>query len=265
MNVQVLLATMNQKDFSLLEKMNIQTDAIVGNQCDKNEILEFDYNGKNIKWLSLAERGVGLNRNNCLMRATGDICLFADDDVVYDNGYEKIITDFYAKNPKADVVVFNFSVSRDGETFVDEVTKTKKLKWNNVLKYGAYAITARVDKLKFFNINFNRCFGGGTEHSCGEDTLFLSDCYKSGLQIYSCKEKIGTVKHNDSTWFNGYTDKYFFDKGVLFSLLNKNFSAIFSLYHCFKHRNKFAEYGWLNAYKMMLKGIKSAKNKFNKD
>jgi hypothetical protein len=43
--VQVLIASMNQVDHSLLSKMNIQTDAIVGNQCDKNEIETFTYGG----------------------------------------------------------------------------------------------------------------------------------------------------------------------------------------------------------------------------
>ena len=32
MNMQVIIATMNQCDYSLLDKMNIQTEAIVGNQ-----------------------------------------------------------------------------------------------------------------------------------------------------------------------------------------------------------------------------------------
>ena len=78
MRVQVLVATMHQTDYSLLEKMNIQTDAIVVNQCDENKIEEFEYNGHKIKWLSLKERGVGLSRNTALMRADADILLFAD-------------------------------------------------------------------------------------------------------------------------------------------------------------------------------------------
>ena len=45
MKVQVLVATMNQKDHTLLEKMNIQSDVIVGNQCDYNLVEEFEYCG----------------------------------------------------------------------------------------------------------------------------------------------------------------------------------------------------------------------------
>ena len=57
MNIQALIATTNQNDHSLLDKMNIQTDAIVGNQCSRNEIEIFDYNNHSVKWLSFAEKG----------------------------------------------------------------------------------------------------------------------------------------------------------------------------------------------------------------
>ena len=42
MSVEVLVAAIHQKDHSLLEKMNIQSDVIVGNQCDRNEIESFE-------------------------------------------------------------------------------------------------------------------------------------------------------------------------------------------------------------------------------
>ena len=58
MNLQVLVSTMHQTYPSLLEKMNIQSDAIIINQCDRNEFEEFEYKGNNIKFLSFAERGV---------------------------------------------------------------------------------------------------------------------------------------------------------------------------------------------------------------
>lgn len=80
--VQVLVASMNQTDHSLLEKMNISTSAIVGNQCNYDSVERFEWNGNECLYLNFNERGVGLNRNNTLMRATGDICLFADDDMV---------------------------------------------------------------------------------------------------------------------------------------------------------------------------------------
>ena len=62
--IEVLVATMNQNDHSLIKRMNIQTDAIVGNQCNRDSIEEFCYNGRNITYLNFCEKGVGLNRNN---------------------------------------------------------------------------------------------------------------------------------------------------------------------------------------------------------
>ena len=50
MKIQVLVATMHQTDHSLPEKMNIQTDAIIINQCDRNEYEEFTYNGHTIRF-----------------------------------------------------------------------------------------------------------------------------------------------------------------------------------------------------------------------
>ena len=53
MKVTVLVSTMHQKDYSIVERMNIQSDAIIINQCEKNNIVEFQKNEYNIKFLSL--------------------------------------------------------------------------------------------------------------------------------------------------------------------------------------------------------------------
>ena len=107
MKIQVLVAAMHQTDFSLIDRMNIRTDAIVGNQCDRNSIEAFDVDDNHILYLSFMEKGVGLNRNNALMRADADICLFADDDMVYEDNYVEIIEQAFNESPDADVIVFN--------------------------------------------------------------------------------------------------------------------------------------------------------------
>ena len=43
---------------------------------------------------------------NALMRADADICLFADDDMVYEDNYVEIIENAFRDNPYADVIVF---------------------------------------------------------------------------------------------------------------------------------------------------------------
>ena len=59
MKLQVLVAAMNQVDHSLLDKMNIKSDVIVGNQCNYNSVEFFDYNGFNAKYYNFNEREIG--------------------------------------------------------------------------------------------------------------------------------------------------------------------------------------------------------------
>ena len=68
MKLQVLVSCMHQQDYSLLEKMNIQTDAIIINQCDINKFEDIKYRNNLVKFISLNERGVGKSRNNALLK-----------------------------------------------------------------------------------------------------------------------------------------------------------------------------------------------------
>lgn len=214
MKLQVLVSTMHQTDHSLLEKMNIQSDAVVINQCDRDCIERFNFRGYDILWMSLNERGVGLSRNNALMRATGDILLFADDDVVYTDDYVEKITKCFEDNPKADLIVFNLQ-SQNPDRPEAIVGKEYKLHWYNSLKFGAFRIAIRKDPIWKANVFYSLLFGGGAKYQSGEDNLFIIQCLNKGISGLASKEIIGTVQQEESTWFKGFDEKYFFDKGVL--------------------------------------------------
>ena len=145
MKIQVLVAAMHQTDHSLIEKMHLSTDAIIANQCDRNEVETFTENGCKYTYLSFAERGVGLNRNNALMRADADICLFADDDMVYVDGYAEIITKAFEENPKADVLVFNLKEPKVTRYVIGKKTKVGYL---NYLRYGTARVAVRLKSIK---------------------------------------------------------------------------------------------------------------------
>lgn len=215
MKLEVLISTMHQNDYSLLEKMNIKTDAVVVNQCDRNEIEEFEYKGNNIKWLSLKERGVGLSRNTALMRSSADILLFADDDVIYDDDYEKKVIDAFKKYPKADIIVFNLeSLNPDRPEIL--VKKDHRVRWYNCLKYGAFRIAVRRESALKYNLFYSLLFGGGAKYQAGEDNHYLVKALQKGMKEMSSASIIGVVKQEDSTWFKGYNEKYYRDRGALF-------------------------------------------------
>lgn len=255
MTLQVLVATMHQNDRTLPQKMNIQSDAIIGNQCDRNEVETFDFNGHTITYLSFAERGVGLNRNNALMRATADVCLFADDDVVYYDGYPELIRRTYAEHPDADVIIFNMRIHQPGGKTEERVRKDGYVGRSGITRYGTVCISIKNESVKRKNIHFHRMFGGGTEHSNGEDSIFLHDCVNAGLKIYTSTRTLGEVHNEVSTWFNGYTDKFFYDRGVLFGYLYPSLARLLAVYHVVKHRGTYAGYGIKKAIQKMWEGI----------
>lgn len=251
MTVQVLVAAMHQKDHSLLEKMNIQSDAIVGNQCDRNEIEDFTWNGHRIKYLNFAERGVGLNRNNALMRADGDICLFSDDDMVYVDGYTQKISAAFEKNPDADVIVFNLKEPIKTRFIIE---RTSRVRYHNYLRYGTARVAFRLKSIKDNGIYFNQCFGGGTEHCHGEDNLFLTDCLRNKLKIYAVPEYIAKLtEERESSWDHGYDDKYIKDQGALYRTISRKWWKFL----CFQDAlRKHKEYGrsFFSVYNTMKKG-----------
>lgn len=257
MKIQVLIATMNQQDHTLLEKMNIQTAAIVGNQCNRNEIEHFQFRGHDIAWYSFSERGVGLNRNNALMRADAEIGLFADDDMIYVDDYQALVKKAFDELPDADVIVFDLKYPRGNRR---AITKIQRLNKKSCMRFGAARFAVKLSRIHLNGISFNLCFGGGAKFSNGEDTLFLKDCLDKKLNIYAYPAVIAHLQDDrTSTWFQGYNDKFFFDKGVLYYLIDKKFAAVFAAYHCFKHKKMYSEYGVVNAYKQMLKGIRFGK------
>ncbi|ANX00209.1 hypothetical protein CSTERLE_00680 [Thermoclostridium stercorarium subsp. leptospartum DSM 9219] len=253
MSVQVLIATMNQTDHSLLKKMNIQSDAIVSNQCDFNKIEEFTYNGYNIKFISFAEKGVGLNRNNALMRADADYCLFADDDLVYVDGYPQIVENEFKKHPNADVLIFNLI---EQERKKSTISKEFKVNWFNFMRFGTSRIAIRTKSIHFNGIFFNLYFGGGAKYSFGEDTLFLASCLKKKLKIIAVPVYIARLTNErPSTWFRGYTDQYFYDKGVLFYQISKRYCKFLCLQDVIRHRKLYSNGGMWDNFKIMAYAI----------
>lgn len=133
---------------------------IVGNQCGRNAIEKFKYNGYEAIYLNFKERGVGLNRNNALMRATGDICLFADDDMAYVDGYVNKVLRAFRSYPDADVIIFNLTGNVSKRYNVKKACKINKF---NYFRYGAARIAIKRKSVVEKAIYFNQCFGGGTQ------------------------------------------------------------------------------------------------------
>ncbi|MBQ9511890.1 MAG: glycosyltransferase family 2 protein, partial [Lachnospiraceae bacterium] len=91
----------------------------------------------------------------------------------------------------------------------------------------------------------------------GEDSLFLHDCLQKGCKIYHVPELIGEETPGPSTWFDGYTEKFFFDRGVLYPFLYGSLSRLMALRFLLKNRKEMCREISLNkAYSLMKDGIR---------
>lgn len=256
--LEVIISTMNvaDDDFSLVEKMNIQTDAIIINQTDHVAYNEYLLEGHTIRMFSFDERGVGLSRNNGLMRSTADICLMADDDMVYVNGYERIVLDAYASQPAAEFIVFNVLVHEEGRS-THMVRNNRKLRYWERFRYGTVSFTFKRERIVKRNLFFSLLFGGGAEFGSGEDTLFLWAALRSNVRVYTSGEMLADVHNHHSTWFKGNDEQYYFDKGALYQAVSPRLRYLFNGYIIWRtHQGYRGENDFVGLFKMMNAGAK---------
>ena len=109
-------------------------------------------------------------------------------------------------------------------------------------------------------IRYSLLFGGGAPYMNGEDSLFLHDCLEKKLKVYRSPVYIGDEKRGDSTWFKGYDDKFFFDRGVLYHFLYKAMAPVFGFRFLFKNRKTMCrDMGLMKSYKLLLEGVAKGK------
>ena len=257
--VQVLVAAVNKDPDMILGEMNLQSDTIVANQCDEDMTERYYFNGHVMRWYSFNERGVGLNRNNALLRADSEICLIADDDMRYHDGYPEIVEKAFDLYPKADVIVFNVDEPK-GKPYV--IKKPFKVNKFNYMRFATFRIAFRRESVHRRGVAFNLSFGGGTKFAHGEDSLFLCDCLNKGLRIMALPISIAALTYSrKSTWFNGFDDKYFSDQGALYAAISRKTVSFLCLQDVVRHRRKYARHGgMLKNYKMMKRGARAFLN-----
>lgn len=232
---EILCVTMHQKDFSKIQEMNIHSDVFFANQADRTAFEELTFEGHKARMLTTDTRGVGINRNMTLQYAQGDICLLADDDVTYhDDMEERVLAEFDA-HPDADIIIFHLDT--DSARKQIRYPKTKKCKGLFRMPWGAVRIAFRLNSIKKANVWFTTLFGGGCVFPSGEDSVWLTEAKRKGLTFYVSKETIGRVSFEESTWFTGYDNKFYFAKGAYYQAVHPRSFGPWAAYFLLRTRS----------------------------
>lgn len=217
MTVEVLISTMNQKNIKeLVKQMNIQTDAIVINQCGHDSYYSFKYNKRLIRVFNSSEKGLSRSRNLALKNAKADICVIADDDMVYEDNYENIIINEYKNNESADILTFAI-----GGCNRKPLLLAKKINYLTSMKIHSVQMTLLRKKIIDKKLSFDVNFGAGSKLFMGEENIFLFDCLKNNVSIRNVTKKIANLLESESTWFRGFNKQYFKVKGAVYYRMSK--------------------------------------------
>lgn len=259
MKLEILLSCMFQSDRKLIENSRITSDATVINQCDEEKYEEYKTPNGVAKVYSTTERGLTKSRNMAIAKSNADVCMLCDDDEVFVIDYEEKILKAYNEIPSADVIIFKM-VDRPTR-FGDEV---KQLKFPQTMQVSSWQISFKRESLVKSGVRFDELLGAGTGNGAEEELKFLTDCEKAGLKIYYCPTEIASVGQTQSTWFKGFTEQFFIDRGATTRyILGFPLASLYAFYYILRKRNEYSsQISSFKALKSIFKGM--AENKVGK-
>lgn len=235
--------------------MNVQGNVIVANQSSVSSFIEDSGSITDIKMLTTETRGVGVNRNLALLLAQTPFILFADDDMEYEDHYPEMIERAFEEVPDADILILNLGYKNAQEINGRRTNHIiKRLHFYNIMNYGAPRIAMRLNSQRSASLWFSTEFGGGAIYGAGEDVIFLQNAVKRGLRIYSYPKTVATTDLADSTWFRGYNEKFFYDKGAQFKAIWKRLWPLLALQYVFRHKETTEHLGTTSGLRWIVRG-----------
>ena len=106
-SLEILISTKDRDNLDFLNNIFVNYNAhsipiLIINQTQN---LNFSCpHSDNINLINVNEIGLSKSRNLAIANAKADICLLADDDIVYENNFESIILNAFNLNPSASFI-----------------------------------------------------------------------------------------------------------------------------------------------------------------
>lgn len=228
------MSCMHQSDDTLVRKSQIAGDVLVINQCGHNGYDEYETPNGLARMVFTTDRGLTKSRNMAIAKSRADVCLLCDDDEVFVPEYETKILSAYEELPQADVIIFK--MVNWPAAFEDKVMP---LKFPQTMKVCSWQISFRRQRLLDMGVRFDELLGAGSGNGAEEELKFLLDCQRAGLNIYYVPTPIATVAQSQSTWFEGFTEKFFEDRGATTRyILGTAVASVYAVYYALKKKRQ---------------------------
>lgn len=131
--------------------------------------------------IAVAGKGVSRNRNAAIAMATGDLLLFADDDLTLLNHHYPALSAYFEAKPEVDFICGRL-VDPDGnlrKRYSPAGTAATRF---NTGKVGTPELAIRLSRVRDKALKFDERFGAGAPLPLGDEYIFLTDCLRAGLQ-----------------------------------------------------------------------------------
>lgn len=227
---------------SVVEDLGITGSAVIINQGDLTAVSSIKTPFGSATMYSVTDRGLTKSRNMAIDKATADICMLSDDDERFCENYRQRICRAYNMLPQADVIIFK--VTDQSGNIADKPqafpNKVMRLKFPQTMHVASWQISFRKKSLVESGVRFDELLGAGSGNGAQEELKFLSDCERAGLKIYYVPFEIAYVRRTDSTWFSGFDEKFFEQRGATTRyILGFWLSSLYAVYYVLKKHNKF--------------------------
>ncbi len=165
--------------------------------------------------------------------------------------YKEKILNFFNTIPDADILVFQIYTPEGYpyKTYKDYIYKMNKF---SIMKVSSVEIVFNKESILSKNIGFDERFGLGSFFKSGEENIFLSDCLKSGLNIYAVNQKL--VFHPFESSGKIINDNFFYDRGAVFFRIY-GFLMANVLYIYFSYKKSSKKRYFLSNLFLMYKGL----------
>lgn len=216
-SIEFLVSTMYLRDINEIDKLNIKSKAVVVNQTDN---LQQVFYNETYNVINTLDRGLSKSRNLCLEKSTSDILVFSDNDIIFLDNSSEIIRNYHEKYPQYEVIIFYVQKYNH----IDKPIYNKDTRIGYIRSMKMYSMGLTIKKSVFSNkLRFDPNFGAGAKYSMGEENILLFDLLKTRAKIVYVPVKIAKLLESESTWFRGFNEKYFFDKGAIFYRMSRFF------------------------------------------
>ncbi len=259
MKVVVLISCMNEKDFGIIDRTNLRTDAVIINQTDNDSVQSVEFTSTdglrhNALFVNTQERGLSRSRNMAIDYAKGaDICLLCDDDEWLEDDYEEKIVKAYMDAP-SNIGLIAFAFTMEGHSCP---AICHNFSFKDIMRTSSVQISFKRDTITRYKIRFDELMGSGTGNGGGEENRFLMDVKKTGVGMMYVPYYITTVQKGNSKWNNTISERYLSNLGWSSRrVLGFGLGAGYIVYHALSHYKAYAKsFGLYSILCHMFKGF----------